>query len=103
MKIVKNSWKRDPEISWYGAGLYGNGTACGQTLTKTLVGVAHRTLPCGTKVQFRYNGKVGRSPSSIGARTWVAPVRPVLRGVQCPRPLLHGTDRMAISAGLTAR
>ena len=35
-------------ISWYGPGLYGNGTACGQRLTKGLVGVAHRTLPCGT-------------------------------------------------------
>ena len=56
--IVKNTWKRDPEISWYGAGLYGNGTACGQTFTKTIVGVAHRTLPCGTKVQFRYKGTV---------------------------------------------
>jgi len=62
VKIVKNTWKRDPEISWYGAGLYGNGTACGQTLTKTLVGVAHRTLPCGTMVQFRYNGKVVTVP-----------------------------------------
>jgi Lytic transglycolase len=56
--IAKNTWKRDPEISWYGGDLFGNGTACGQRYTKTIVGVAHRTLPCGTKVQFRYNGKV---------------------------------------------
>ena len=56
--ITKNTWKRDPEISWYGGGLFGNGTACGQKYTKTIIGVAHRTLPCGTKVQFRHNGKV---------------------------------------------
>ena len=60
--IVKNTWKRDPEISWYGGGLFGNGTACGQTYTKTIMGVAHRTLPCGTKVQFRHNGKVVTVP-----------------------------------------
>jgi hypothetical protein len=39
--------------SWYGPGFYGSGTACGQTLTSTLVGVANRTLPCGTLVEFR--------------------------------------------------
>ena len=47
-------------VSWYGPGLYGNGTACGQKLTKRLVGVAHRTLPCGTLIEFRNpeNGRV---------------------------------------------
>ena len=54
--ISKNVWRHDPNISWYGPGLYGNGTACGQKLTKVLVGVAHRTLPCGTLVTFRYKG-----------------------------------------------
>jgi rare lipoprotein A (peptidoglycan hydrolase) len=62
VKVNPNAWKRDPEISWYGGGLFGNGTACGQTYTKTIVGVAHRSLPCGTKVQFRYNGKVITAP-----------------------------------------
>ena len=55
--VAKNTWRRDPEISWYGPGLIGNGTACGQTLTRTLVGVAHRSLPCGTLVTFRYGGR----------------------------------------------
>lgn len=54
--VSKNVWRHDGNISWYGPGLYGNGTACGQTLTKALVGVAHRTLPCGTLVTFRYKG-----------------------------------------------
>jgi Lipoproteins len=54
--VIKNPWHFDPNISWYGPRFFGNGTACGQTLTKTMVGVAHRTLPCGTLVTFRYNG-----------------------------------------------
>lgn len=40
--------------SWYGPGLWGNRTACGQTLTGDLLGVAHRTLPCGSSVVLRY-------------------------------------------------
>jgi hypothetical protein len=49
--------------SWYGPGFYGSGTACGQTYTKTIIGVAHRTLPCGTLVEFRNpeNGTVVRA------------------------------------------
>jgi rare lipoprotein A (peptidoglycan hydrolase) len=54
--VSKNVWRHDGNISWYGPRLYGNGTACGQTLTKALVGVAHRSLPCGTLVTFRYKG-----------------------------------------------
>ncbi|HEX5465124.1 MAG TPA: septal ring lytic transglycosylase RlpA family protein [Candidatus Limnocylindrales bacterium] len=53
---IVNVWRNDPEISWYGPGMYGQRTACGYALTMTLVGVAHRTLPCGTIVQFRWNG-----------------------------------------------
>jgi len=43
--------------SYYGPGLYGNRTACGQTMTATLQGVAHRTLPCGTVVQLSYGDR----------------------------------------------
>jgi hypothetical protein len=60
--VSKNPWRTDPEISWYGPGLIGNGTACGQTLTRSLVGVAHRSLPCGTKITFRYQGKTLTMP-----------------------------------------
>ena len=42
--------------SWYGPGFYGNRTACGQTYTAEIVGVAHRTLPCGTLVVLEYRG-----------------------------------------------
>jgi hypothetical protein len=60
--ISKNPWRDDPEISWYGPGFIGNGTACGQTLTRSLVGVAHRTLPCGTLITFRYDGQTVTMP-----------------------------------------
>ena len=43
--------------SWYGPGLYGNRTACGRTLGYDTVGVAHRTLPCGTKVSILFRGR----------------------------------------------
>jgi len=42
--------------TWYGPGLWGNETACGQTLKRKTVGVAHRKLPCGTEVTILYKG-----------------------------------------------
>jgi rare lipoprotein A len=44
------------QATYYGPGLYGNKTACGQELTPELVGVAHRSLPCGTLVEVAYGG-----------------------------------------------
>jgi rare lipoprotein A len=40
----------------FGPGFYGKQTACGQTLTPGVVGVANRTLPCGTLVKVSYKG-----------------------------------------------
>ena len=68
-------WNYDPEVSWYGPGFYGNLTACGQSYTTTILGVAHRTLPCGTLVEFRWQGRsaivpvIDRGPYVEG-RTW---------------------------------
>ncbi len=42
--------------TWFGPGFYGHSTACGQTMSPALVGVASRTLPCGTLVQVGYHG-----------------------------------------------
>jgi rare lipoprotein A (peptidoglycan hydrolase) len=75
--IATNPWHLDGDISWYGPGFYGKRTACGQALTTRLVGVAHRTLPCGTKVIFKNpsNGRsvtltvVDRGPYAYG-RDW---------------------------------
>ena len=48
----------DPDLAtWYGPGLYGNRTACGQRLGYDTLGVAHRSLPCGTKVNILYEGR----------------------------------------------
>ena len=58
--------------TWYGPGLYGNTTACGQVLTRELVGVAHKSLPCGTMVEVSYRGRsivvpvVDRGPYAKG-------------------------------------
>lgn len=61
--------------SWYGPGLWGNSTACGQTLQPQTMGVAHKTLPCGTTVKFVYRGRavvtqvIDRGPY-IHGRAW---------------------------------
>jgi len=43
--------------SWYGPGFYGGRTACGGTLEPGTLGVANKTLPCGTKVTLRYGSR----------------------------------------------
>jgi hypothetical protein len=48
---------RPAQASWYGPGLYGNGMACGGTLTPSTIGVAHKTMPCGTKLTLRHAGR----------------------------------------------
>jgi len=48
--------------SYYGPGLYGNGVACGGTLLPGTMGVAHKTLPCGSKVKLRYHGRTVTVP-----------------------------------------
>jgi rare lipoprotein A len=48
---------RRAAASWYGPGLYGNALACGGTLSPGMLGVANRTLPCGTKLTLRYHGR----------------------------------------------
>jgi len=59
--------------SWYGPGFYGRRTACGEKLTRDIVGLADRTLPCGTPVSLTYNGEtlimpvIDRGPYANGA------------------------------------
>lgn len=57
---VSTSPWRTAEYSWYGPGFYGSGTACGQRYSRSILGVAHRTLPCGTRVTLR-NPRNGRT------------------------------------------
>ncbi len=60
--------------TWYGPSFYGRRTACGQRMSRTLLGVAHRRLPCGTQVAVLYKGTritvpvVDRGPFAHGAQ-----------------------------------
>jgi hypothetical protein len=53
---------RPAAASWYGPGFYGGHLACGGTLQQGTLGVANKTLPCGTKVTLRYRGRTVRVP-----------------------------------------
>src|SRR5262249_48455292 len=65
---------RPARATWFGPGFYGKHTACGQVMSHALLGVAHRTLPCGTPVAIFYGGKsmtvpvIDRGPFANGAR-----------------------------------
>ena len=73
--IRRNTWRHDANVSFYGPGFYGQRTACGLRYTRELMGVAHRSLPCGTRIEFRYGGTritvpvIDRGPY-IEGRTW---------------------------------
>lgn len=59
--------------TFYGPGFWGSQTACGEVLHRNTLGVAHRTLPCGTRVSIYYNGRtiqvpvIDRGPYANGA------------------------------------
>jgi rare lipoprotein A len=59
--------------TWFGPGFYGQRTACGQVLTPAVIGVANRTLHCGTLVNVSYRGRrlvvpvIDRGPYANGA------------------------------------
>ena len=46
-------WRTAKVVPWYGPGLYGRRTACGHRMSRYLRGVAHRSLPCGTRIALR--------------------------------------------------
>lgn len=47
------------DASWYGGG---GSLACGGELSRSTLGVANKTLPCGTLVTLRYGGRSVRVP-----------------------------------------
>lgn len=69
------------QASWYGPGFYGQHTADGTVYNQTILLLAHKTLPFGTRVAISYGG-----------RTIIAPVKD--RG-----PYIAGRD-FDLSAGL---
>jgi hypothetical protein len=51
---------RYAHASWYGPGLYGNHLGCGGRLGYGTIGVANKSLPCGTRLTLRHDGRVLR-------------------------------------------
>ncbi|MDQ3608239.1 MAG: septal ring lytic transglycosylase RlpA family protein, partial [Actinomycetota bacterium] len=85
---INTGWHDEPgrmaflsrdSASWYGPGFYGRRTACGQTLTGGIKGVAHKTLPCGTPVVFKRGDRtvtarvIDRGPFVAGREWDLAP------------------------------
>jgi hypothetical protein len=67
---------RSAGASWYGGTtMWGRSTACGQVLRPSTVGVANKSLPCGTPVKFIWHGHsivapvIDRGPY-IKGRAW---------------------------------
>jgi hypothetical protein len=44
-------------VGSYGRGRYGRSTACGVTLERATLGIAHPVLPCGAKILVRFDGR----------------------------------------------
>ena len=55
--IAKVMVYRPAKATFYGPGFFGQQTACGQTLTPEMQGVAHKKLPCGTLVAVTFGGR----------------------------------------------
>jgi rare lipoprotein A (peptidoglycan hydrolase) len=87
--------------TWYGPGLYGRHTACGQMLGPNTIGVAHRSLPCGTAVKFVYHGHalvtrvIDRGPYSRG-NAWDL-TQAAARALQFEK---SGADRLRFAVSL---
>ena len=97
--------------SWYGPGLYGNRLGCGGTLNAGTVGVAHKSLPCGTRVVLRK--RLARRPrprdrpralTSAPASSTSRPRRSTAPAVRLGRPRLgRALARVRPSAAVRPR
>ncbi len=107
--------RKPPMASWFGPGFYGHKTACGQTLTPVIVGVANRTLPCGTLVKFTYEGHqltvpvLDRGPYAKGVNWDLTAAAAQTLGVQETVPVLTSvvgqtanTPTLGVPAGAPA-
>jgi len=68
--------RRSALATWFGPGFYGRRTACGQLLTPAVLGLANRTLRCGTLVSITYRGRrvtlpvIDRGPYGVNGARW---------------------------------
>jgi rare lipoprotein A len=78
----------------YGPGLFGNRTACGETLTRGRFGVALRTLACGTAVTLYHGGRfvtvpvIDRGPFTAGVSLDLTSATAAALGVDATGPVL---------------
>lgn len=56
-KVSRVRGFRRAVASYFGPGLYGSALACGGRLTPGTIGVAHKTLPCGTRLTLRVGSR----------------------------------------------
>jgi rare lipoprotein A len=61
-KVGRLNVYRRAFVSWYGPGLFGGRLGCGGTLTPGTLGVANKSLPCGTLVTLRNGAHIIRVP-----------------------------------------
>jgi peptidoglycan lytic transglycosylase len=107
--------RKPPMASWFGPGFYGHKTACGQTMTPVIVGVANRTLRCGTLVRFSYAGHqltvpvLDRGPYAKGVNWDLTAAAARALGVQETVPVLTSvvgqtanTPTLGVPAGAPA-
>lgn len=75
-KATQSKTSKPQIATWFGPGFYGQKTACGQKMTPVVVGVASRTLPCGTLVLVNYKGHkltvpvIDRGPYAKNGAVW---------------------------------
>ncbi len=84
--------------TWFGPGLFGNRTACGQVLTKRLVGLANRTLPCGTLVKVSFRGHALTIP--VVDRGPYGPLHASFDLTQAAAGKLHMTETSRVAAAI---
>jgi peptidoglycan hydrolase-like protein with peptidoglycan-binding domain len=98
-KTLKRSMNK-AMASWYGPGFFGNETSCGVTLEKDTIGVAHRTLPCGTQLTLFAHGHwanaevIDRGPFAKGIAWDLTQALAVQLGVEVTEKV-----RVAVAAG----
>ena len=62
---------RTVRASWYGPGFYGRGLACGGRLHTWTIGVASRSLRCGSRLTVCYRGRcVATRVVDYGPASW---------------------------------